>query len=57
MVKNGYVNCPNGKRIQASYLFDRDCDCGGDCADKNVFILSDLDEIKTNYSSIEESLG
>ena len=22
VVKNGYVNCPDGKRIKASYLFD-----------------------------------
>ena len=57
VVTNGKVTCPNGKKIQARYLFDRDCDCGGDCADKNVIILSGLDKIKTNYSSIEKSLG
>ena len=54
VVKNGYVNCPDGKRIKASYLFDRDCDCKSDCADKNVIILSGLDKIKRNYRDLEE---
>tara|TARA_X000001036_G_scaffold347387_1_gene327519 strand:- start:2247 stop:3743 length:1497 start_codon:yes stop_codon:yes gene_type:complete len=57
VVTNGYVSCPNGKRIQVSYLFDSDCDCRDeDCSDRNTIKSNDLKDIDKDWNSIDNSM-